>query len=500
MEICFDNRTRDTYEEITHLSRRIQENAECVVPDINEDIGKIVSTQTEIMLKAKELTARGLCISGEVNASVLYITENENKVSFVNTTKSFEIYFDSDETENEMLTHVRLNVHNCEAKALNPRKISISLDIGAEIYSYAESKTQIETLIDAAQTELAHLKYESIDVTTVTAVCEKSIAVSEQLMFPAEKAKPSQLICKKAVFSVSETQFVGTKAIVKGSINIEAKCVGEEYEYPICTEFTLPFSQIIDTGKEQLENCTAIVQQTSSYYRLIDTINGDKALDAEIHAVIQLVCRSRQSVSYISDAYSNRMPLVCAVNTRQYALTSEPQRLRLNAEEHISIAEDCRDVLNVFTSLCRCDIQKNKILAVLQFDVIYRNSTGTLAAVRRAMELETELKQSHSRIENISLADLNIKADGALIEVRAGIEIICREYKSIGISALDGVTLDEESAYDMAEFPSLSLVRVENESLWQLAKQYHSSVEQINRLNDMSLPLSGRIILIPKAN
>ena len=62
------------------------------------------------------------------------------------------------------------------------------------------------------------------------------------------------------------------------------------------------------------------------------------------------------------------------------------------------------------------------------------------------------------------------------------------------------MTLDEESAYDMAEFPSLSLVRVENESLWQLAKQYHSSVEQINRLNDMSLPLSGRILLVPKAN
>ena len=98
MEICFENKTKDTYEEIAYVSRRIQENAECVVPDINDDIGRIVSTQTEIMLKAKEQTARGLCVSGEVNASVLYITEAENKVSFVNTTKGFEIYFDSDET------------------------------------------------------------------------------------------------------------------------------------------------------------------------------------------------------------------------------------------------------------------------------------------------------------------------------------------------------------------------------------------------------------------
>ncbi len=498
MEICFENKTKDTYAEIAHISRRIQENAECVVPDVNDDIGKIVSTQTEIMLKAKEQTARGLCVSGEVNASVLYITETENKVSYVNTTKGFEIYFDSDEAADEMLTHVKLTVHNCEARAINPRKISINFDIGAQIYSYRETQTQIETLIAAQQTDAVHLKYESVDVMTVTAVCEKSIAVSEQLLFPAGKAKPSQLICKKAEFCTSETQFVGSKAIIKGNINVEVKCSSDETEYPVCADFSLPFSQIIDTGKEQLENCTVIVQQTSSYYRLVDTINGDKALDAEIHAVIQLVCSSRQKVSYISDAYCNRMPVNCTMNTRQYAAPAEPLRFRLNGEEHISIAEDCKDVLNVFSGLCRCDVQKDKMIAVLQFDIIYRNNSGSLAAVRRAMELETDFKLSQPSIEGIIINDINIRADGALIEARVNIEVICRERKSIAVSALEGLTLDEEGAYDMANFPSINLVRVENESLWQLAKQYHSSIEQIQKLNDTSLPLSGRIMLIPK--
>ena len=498
MEICFENKTKDTYEEIAYVSRRIQENAECVVPDINDDIGRIVSTQTEIMLKAKEQTARGLCVSGEVNASVLYITEAENKVSFVNTTKGFEIYFDSDETGDEMLTHVKLAVHNCEARAINPRKLSINFDIGAQVYSYREADTRIESFSAPEQTDAIHLKYETVDVMTVTAVCEKSIAVSEQLMFPSEKAKPGQLICKKADFSISETQFVGTKAIIKGVINVAVKCASDEAEYPVCADFTLPFSQIIDTGKEQLEGCSVIAQQTSSYYRLVDTINGEKALDAEIHAVIQLVCRSRQKISYISDAYSNRMPVNCTMNTRQYAALSESQRFRLNGEEHISIAEDCKDVLNVFSSLCRCDMQKDKIVAVLQFDIIYRNTGGSLSSVRRAMELETDFKLNQPRVESITLNDINIRADGALIEARANIEIICREHKYIGISALESLILDEDEAYDMTALPSITLVRVENESLWELAKQYHSSIEQIEKLNDTALPIKGRILLIPK--
>ncbi len=498
MEICFDNKIKNTYIETGHICRRIQEHAECVVPDVNDDIGRIASTQTEIMLKGKELNSRGLCVSGEINASVLYITENENKVSYVNTSKSFEIYFDTGDAADEMLSHIKLSVVNSEARALNPRKLSLSFDISGELYCYKESSTELETIVGDAQAQNVHLKYESLDIMTVSAVCEKSFAISEQLLYPSGKASPSQLICKKADFTVTDTQIIGSKAIIKGNVNVSVMCSSDELCYPVCSEFSLPFSQIIDTGKDEIDSCSVTIQQTSSYYRLVDTINGEKAIDSEIHAVIQLVCRSRQTVRYISDAYSNLMPVVCSVSTRQFDELCEPQRFRLNAEEHISIAEDCADVLNVFPSISQWELSGGKLRAALQFDVIYRNTGGGLAAVRRGLETECECALDAPRLDSISLSDINLRSEGALIESRVCVEAVCRQCRKTEINALNSLELNEDEAYDFSQFPSISLVRVENEELWQLAKAYHSSVEQISSKNDISQPMSGRMLLIPK--
>ena len=44
---------------------------------------------------------------------------------------------------------------------------------------------------------------------------------------------------------------------------------------------------------------------------MVNTINGEKALDIEIHAVLQAVCRKSEKYMYISDVYSNLMPTQC---------------------------------------------------------------------------------------------------------------------------------------------------------------------------------------------
>ena len=71
MEISFENKTVNTYREIYHQTKRTQESAESVVPDTDDDIGRIASVQPAVMLKSKDVTARGVIISGEAT-----VTEN----------------------------------------------------------------------------------------------------------------------------------------------------------------------------------------------------------------------------------------------------------------------------------------------------------------------------------------------------------------------------------------------------------------------------------------
>ena len=49
----------------------MQESAESVVPDTDDDIGHIATVQSYVMLKSKDITSRGVLISGEAVASLL---------------------------------------------------------------------------------------------------------------------------------------------------------------------------------------------------------------------------------------------------------------------------------------------------------------------------------------------------------------------------------------------------------------------------------------------
>ena len=66
------------------------------------------------------------------------------------------------------------------------------------------------------------------------------------------------------------------------------------------------------------------------------------------------------------------------------------------------------------------------------------------------------------------------------------------------IRSIEAVTLDEEKCFDLSSFPSLTMVRVEGESLWELAKRYHSSVEAIEAFQTETDRESG-MLLIPKS-
>ena len=208
---------------------------------------------------------------------------------------------------------------------------------------------------------------------------EKTFAINEQFTFPGGKPKPSQLVTQCVSFAMGETQLIGTKVIVKGTVNITLCYLSNEVNYPVRAEFSTPFSQIIDTGEEQMEHCSAVIELTSCYCDIIDTINGEKALDAEIHAVLQLVCHSRQSVSYISDVYSNLMPAEFTAQTRQLGTSSAVQQVKLAADERVNVVEDCADVLSVFSSVSQVSVLPDKMSAAVTLDVIYRTTGGTLS-------------------------------------------------------------------------------------------------------------------------
>ena len=248
-----------------------------------------------------------------------------------------------------------------------------------------------------------------------------------------------------------------------------------------------------------MDHCSIHIELTSAYFDIINTINSEKALDVELHAVIQLVSRSRKSLSYVADIYSNKMPVDCAVQSRQFSMVSGVQKLKLTSDERLSVAEDCADVLSAFLSIAQVTLEQGQIKASVDIDVVYRDSNGQLSSVHRTVSMEGDGGGQNLRLCSARLSDVYLRPDGQFIDGHVSAEIGCLVCTGIEVRKVGAVSLNEEAAYDLSAYPTVTLVRVERESLWELSKTYHSSVEQIRAMNQLEEDLSGRLLLIPKA-
>lgn len=499
MEISFENKTVNIYREIFHQTKRTQESAESVVPDTDDDIGRIASVQTALMLKSKDVTARGVIISGEATAALLYITEDQQKVSFVRLSKSFTIEYEVADIDPDTVAQVKLSIVNCETRVVNPRKVSVTFELAGELSCYKQESLTIDSRLPAEGSDGLHARYESTELMLVSAACEKTFGINEQFSFPSGKPAPSRLVSQQIDFAVSDSQLIGSKVIIKGNVNLSLCYLSEEVNYPLRTEFTTPFSQIIDIGEESMDNCSMNIELTSAYFDIINTISSEKALDVELHAVIQLVSRSRKSLSYVADIYSNKMPVECATQSRQFGVVSSVQKLKITSDERLSVAEDCTDVLSAFLSITEISLEQGQVKAAVGVDVVYRDSNGLLSSVHRAVNMEGDGGGQNLRLCAARLSDVYLRPDGQFIDGHFSAEISCLVCGSIEVRKVGAVSLDEDSAYDLSTYPTVTLVRVERESLWELAKTYHSSVEQIRAMNELEEEISGRLLLIPKA-
>lgn len=498
MEICFETKTVKSFRESLHQIKRTQLSMESVVPDVNDDIGRLFSIQPSILLKSKDLTTRGASVTGELTVALLYINELENAVYDLHFTQSFSLDFDMAEPDPDLLTQIRLFVSHAEARALNPRKVSVTVEVGGELSGYTQEESKVAVSVPSFDQFQIFTRQNHATSALINAVTEKTFVINEQFPFPSGKPVPERLVSEKLDFNISDRQLIGSKVLMKGTVCVSICYLSESTDYPVSTVFSAPFSQLVDIGQESMDSCSVRIEPTSVYYSLIDMISGEKALDAEIHAVAQIVSRFQQEIDTLSDAYAVRYPSELSFESWPLVQVGAPERLLLEADEKIELPEDCVDVLSVMPTLGQCSMGQGKAEINVSFDVLYRSAGGSLSSARRMLTLSSDCPAQAVSLRETRLLDPFYRPEGNLLNVRLSVELYCEQRAETEAQSVVSLSLDEDSPYNEAQFPSVTAVRADGESIWDLAKQYHSSCERIESLNEIDGPIRGKMLLIPK--
>ena len=185
MKIELKSREGSVYKKLCSSVSEANSDAELIVPDSLEDILRILSCRHQCRIREKNVGQDAVSVSGEIDVTVMYIPETGDGVRVVGTTVPFEISFSAPGADSTSSAVTKLLALTADAKAVNPRKISITTSTVMELSCYKYSDMcwfePPESVPDKLFFKTSELKCKSIVL-----VSEKTLSVEDELEAPEQ--------------------------------------------------------------------------------------------------------------------------------------------------------------------------------------------------------------------------------------------------------------------------------------------------------------------------
>ncbi len=496
MKIEMKKKSAEFCRECFRQTKLIQERAECIVPDVLEDVGQIASAEAQICLKSKDLVEHGVEIGALAEISVFYITESRERVRCVRITKAFETGFECPALASDAEAQISLVCQGVQARAVNPRKIAVQLSVRADLGCRTRDCLEIPCAPEEETDGSLQIKQENLESLMTVQLGEKSFVVSEQLPLDAGE-ETSAIACARAELLKTDTQIIGSKALIKGGVQLRIGYETENGMLPHFVESCLPFSVLVDLPDEECKVGLVIFTPTALYAELSDAINGSRVIELELHAVAQVAFEKSMTIDYLSDAYSTRCPVIAEEGTATICRGRRKERLHASATERIPAESERGFVAASSAEILSYSAKEDRAAVSAAVSLLLRAEDGTYSAMQRLLSMETEMPEAGGEILSARIGELAAERQGEEIVVMASCEIDCGFEEQSEIHYLSALETDEESAFDPASLPSVTMVKKAGRELWEIAKLYRSSEGAISKMGE-KYALPGDLLLIPR--
>lgn len=460
---------------------KVSINMDAVVPDSREDAARVIWTRGGVLLKGKEPAAHSCSFLGEAHASVLYQAES-GALNVLRLNKEFSWSAETGDNDSDALPQVSWWPAAVEGTLLNPRKIAVNMDLRCQATGFSRGSLSLEPELSAGEELGIRFLTAVEEAAALREVKEKAFTLREQLPLEPEQRAPRAIEGEELLFLSLDSEQLGERCVVKGEAELRIWGLGED-GLPASCSFRIPFSQLIESGAGEYSQIEMDAQPSSLYLDWREGIDGQRSLDAEIHAVLQLRFFACVPLRAVTDAYSTRMPSTvrkerqCAIGAIRALSTV------LQAEETLPLPDDVEELLAWEAAPGLLERDRESTGQNLTLSILVRRKDGETDGLTRTVRLQGDalpeaLMLSESRLD---ACDLSL-SEGKLL-IRAQERLSGRLKETTEHFLVTSLVLEEESAWEVSELPTVSLVRRGDESLWDLAKAYRSSVEAIQAYN-----------------
>ena len=461
------------------------------VPDTLPDIGEVLCTTGDVLIRSKDVAAGRLRIEANVPARICCVPEEGGAPFLLDVNVPLAFTAEDAAIPEGGLCTAELRLAALDTRVLNPRKVSVRAEVEFSVACYECAKRSVCAAPETAEAGIQTRERE-ISFSAVASVTEKTFVLTDELE-PPEGVAAQRIVGQKTRMETEEVRTVGSKIVVKGRAESRGGIAA--------AEFSTPFSQIIEAERLPDEALvTVAIQPSGSYYEL--TAAG--RIEMELHLVAQATVRGTETLRCLTDAYSNAFAVESERSAETFSLIRRETVLHGALRALFPTAELPAEISTVCASACAPAVSGGSVTLPLSVLLVWRTAAGSVCAARRSFSLETSAELIEGeRLEIVSAELTEVSAvpsdGGAEVRVAAALHALLRTEETV--QCITALRYDETAPLETAARPTLVLLRADSTAdLWAIARDNCSTVAAIREANRLDEAPEGwsRLLLIPK--
>lgn len=461
------------------------------------DIGQILWTEGQCLLRGKEWNSDSVSISGGVSVRVLYLPEDGSGVRCAEGWIPFRMEWDLPEGTPQGWLQIRCMLRSADARSISARKMMLRAGVAVQM----EAVVPGEALIPEPEElpEQVELLKSNWPLRLRKEAGEKTFQLDEEQELPGSVPVPEKLLTYRMEPRLTECRVLGNKLVFRGNGDLHILYRSQEGQIH-SWDFSLPFSQFVQLEGEYGSDAQAEVALCLTDLEAELTAEGRMRLKAGLTA--QYLVTDKQVITTVEDAYCPGREMKLQRTEIDIPVILETRREIFRPELNIPAEADILTDAVFLPDLPRLRQTDSgwELECTGQFHTLYYGADGSL----HSGSGRWEGKESIPAGESTRMVGEMLPAEGVNGNIGAGqihavgelpVEITAVTQQKLPV--VTGMTLGAEIPKDPMR-PSLILRRAGRQRLWDLARESGTTVESIRRANGLTEePDPERMLLIP---
>ena len=496
MQVQFNKSVISCLETVLQEIQNAEVTQEVRLPEGMPDIGRILTTWGQVLIRSKEWRGCEILLTGGVKTWTLYAPEDGTEPRSVESWLPFQIVWKVDEVDREGPVRMMPLLRFADSRSISSRKMIVRAGVAAlaqalhlkmvDVYAAEELPEDVQIL---QRNDLLRVPVES---------GEKTFLVDEELLLPESSESIEKLLGTMIWPEITEKRILSDKVVFKG--NVMMHLVSRNHEGRIrCFDLSHPFSQLSNLDKTYGPDAQADIQMA------VTSLDADLGEGGKVRIkcglTAQYLIDDRLLLELVQDAYSPFREVTMVQDMLQLPVVRDNVTELMQAEMNIP-GQDGTGADTVFLP----DFPRNRQGQegpVLEFSGVFQSLLYGEHDALQGVSARWESNKPFSCSENGNLlttvqssgsARAVMSSDGVNLSGSLRVRMTPTLTQSIPmVAGLEIGQIQEQNPYR----PSVIICGCDGRSLWELAKENGSTVNAIRAANPAADDSNEGLLLIP---